>query len=159
MDTISKVIQNLIFYISLSSRTILNNIETYKNKFYQIANSQNYFSESYFSKIISFEQQLKTYSPFTLIFLGIFLLLLYRLLKKLFYITIQIINYLLNIKENFSILYMKLPSVKAQMDQMKLKAKEEFKKGFKADKFLKIEFRCNKQYYSNILAKMEKNIE
>lgn len=159
MDTISKVIQNLIFYISLSSRTILNNIETYKNKFYQIANSQNYFSESYFSKIISFEQQLKTYSPFTLIFLGIFLLLLYRLLKKLFYITIQIINYLLNIKENFSILYMKLPSVKAQMDQMKLKAKEEFKKGFKADKFLKIEFRGNKQDYSNILAKMEKNIE
>ena len=159
MDIINKNIQNLIFFCSLSTRTILNTIEAYKNKFLQIVNSQNYFPETYFSKIISLEQQLKAYSPFTLIFLGIFLLLLYRLLKKLFNISIQIINYILNIKENFSLLYVKLPSVKAKMEQMKLKAKEEFRKGFKNDKFLKIEFRGNKQDYSNILAKMEKNIE
>ena len=53
---------------------------------------------------------------------------------------------------------MKLPSVKAEMDKMKLKVKEEFKTAFKSDKFKKIEFHDNKQDYTRILAKMEQNI-
>ena len=156
MEIIKKILSKLILFTSIFTRKTLNIIENFHNKFYQIINSQD--SKLYFSKIVSFEQQLKSFSPFTLISLGIFLIFLFYLIKKVFMIIERLINYLLNIKDNFAILYMKLPSVKAEMDKMKLKVKEEFKTAFKSDKFKKIEFHDNKQDYTRILAKMEQNI-
>ena len=158
MELINQALSKIILFLSFSTRKTLNIIENCHNKFYQIINSQNYIPEIYFSKISTFEQNLKSYSPFTLISLGIFLYIIYYILKKLFKIARKLINYFLNLKDNFSLLYIKLPSVKSQLDNMKLKAKEEFRKSFKSDKFKKIEFHDNKQDYTRILAKMEQNI-
>ena len=158
MKLFDNIKSSFFLFLSITIRKILNIIENIHNTFYQIINSQNIVSQIYFSKIFSFEQQLKSYSPYTLIIFGFFLVFLYYLVKKVFKLIKKAINYLKNIKENVSLLYMKLPKVKAEMEKMKIKAKEEFKKSFKSDKFKKIEFRDNKQDYTKILAKMEQNM-
>lgn len=158
MDTLYRILSVLILFFSFISKNILNILENWHIKLFRILNSQNFIPALYISNIISFEQQLKTYSPFTLILYGIFLVLFFSLLKKLFKVFKKIINYIKNIKENISLLYIQLPSVKAEIQKMKNKIKEEFKKAFRSDKFKKIEFRDNKQDYSKILAKMEQNM-
>jgi sphinganine-1-phosphate aldolase len=155
---INKIFPSFLLFAQNFIRAILNFIENFHHKFYQVMNSQNYISKLFFSKIISFEQQLKTYSPYTLICFGVFLIFLYYIMKKILELFKTIINFFLNIKENAILIYTKFPSVKREMEKTKIIIKEQFKKGFKSDKFKKIEFRDNKQDYTKILLKMEQNM-
>ena len=158
MEIINRILSLLIAFFSFISRTILNILEKGHQTFYHLLNYQDYIPSKYVAKLISIEQQMKNYSPFTLIIYGIILVFLYFLLKKILKAIKKLINYIKNIKENISLLYIKLPSVKSELQKMKEKAKEEFRKEFNADKFKKIEFRDNKQDYTKILAKMEQNM-
>ena len=73
MDILNKASTKACSLSSFTIRKILNLIENCHNKSYQLLNTFNYVPSHYISKIVSFEQQLKTYSPFTLIVFGIFL--------------------------------------------------------------------------------------
>ena len=72
MDMLNKASTKACSLFSFPIRKILNLIENCHNKFYQLLNTFNYVPSNYISKIVSFEQQLKSYSPFTLIVFGIF---------------------------------------------------------------------------------------
>ena len=158
MKIFYRIVSSLILFLSVIIKTILNIIENLHNNFYQIINSQKIIPKIYFSKVFSFEQQLKSYSPYTLIAFGIFLAFLFYFLKKILKLIKKLIKYIKNIKENIYLLYIRLPKVKLELEKMKKKVKEDFKKAFKSDKFKKIEFRDNKQDYTKILAKMEQNM-
>ena len=68
----------------------------------------------------------------------------------------KIVNFFLNIKENLILLLAKLQGQKAKFAETKKVINEGFKKNFRK-KFQKIEFYDNKQDYTKILLKMEKN--
>ena len=158
MDMLNKTSTKACSLFSFTIRKILNLIENCHNKFYQLLNTFNYAPSHYTSKIVSFEQQLKSYSPFTLIAFGIFFILLFYFLKKCCKFLKKIINFFANIKSNITLLYFQLPGPKKELAKTRLIIKEEFAKSFKSDKFKKIEFRDNKQDYTKILAKIEQNI-
>ena len=157
MEILNQTLTKLISFSSYIVRITLNLIENCHNKFYYIINSINILPPKYFSKITSFEQQLKSYSPFTLITFGLFIIFLFNLSKKLCKFIENIIDFFMNFKENFGVLYSKLPGPKAELVKAKTKIKEEYAKTF-IHKFKKIEFYDNKQDYTKILAKMEQNV-
>ena len=132
---------------------LLENCHTY---FYSIMNSQNIIPKKYITKISLFEEQLKSYSSFTLICMSLLLLFLFNLIKILYSYFLKIVYFFINIKENLALLYIKLPGPKKQLSEAKMKIDAEFKKMF-SKKFKKIEFYDNKQDYTKILSKMEQN--
>ena len=132
---------------------LLENCHTY---FYSIMNSQNIIPKKYITKISLFEEQLKSYSSFTLICMSLLLLFLFNLLKIFYSYFLKIVYFFINIKENLALLYIKLPGPKKQLSEAKMKIDAEFKKMF-SKKFKKIEFYDNKQDYTKILSKMEQN--
>ena len=144
---------------SLSKKTfklgldLLENCHTY---FYSIMNSQNIIPKKYITKISLFEEQLKSYSSFTLICMSLLLIFLFNLLKIFYSYFLKIVYFFINIKENLRLLYIKLPGPKKQLSEAKMKIDAEFKKMF-SKKFKKIEFYDNKQDYTKILSKMEQN--
>ena len=144
---------------SLSKKTfklgldLLENCHTY---FYSIMNSQNIIPKKYITKISLFEEQLKSYSSFTLICMSLLLIFLFNLLKIFYSYFLKIVYFFINIKENLALLYIKLPGPKKQLSEAKMKIDAEFKKMF-SKKFKKIEFYDNKQDYTKILSKMEQN--
>jgi sphinganine-1-phosphate aldolase len=119
-------------------------------------NSQNIIPKKYITKISLFEEQLKSYSSFTLICIGLLLIFLFNLLKIFYSYFLKIVYFFINIKENLALLYIKLPGPKKQLSEAKMKIDAEFKKMF-SKKFKKIEFYDNKQDYTKILSKMEQN--
>ena len=157
MDSILKIIAKCFSPTKKLFKLTLDLLENCHSYFFTLINSQNILPKNLTSKIPSFEIQLKSYSPFTLICFGIALIFFYYLLKKLFECFSQCINFFANIKENLAILYCKLPGPRAQLAEAKKKISEEFKKMFTKRKFQKIEFYDNKQDYTKILSKMEKN--
>ena len=132
---------------------LLENCHTY---FYSIMNSQNIIPKKYITKISLFEEQLKSYSSFTLICMSLLLIFLFNLLKIFYSYFLKIVHFFINIKENLALLYIKLPGPKKQLSEAKMKIDAEFKKMF-SKKFKKIEFYDNKQDYTKILSKMEQN--
>ena len=82
MDILNKVSTKVCSLTSFTVRNVLNSIENCHNKFYQVLNTLNCIPSQYTSKIASFEQQLKTYSPFTLIVFELFLIFLFYFLQK-----------------------------------------------------------------------------
>ena len=152
METLTKL-------FSLSKKTfklgldLLENCHTY---FYSIMNSQNIIPKKYITKISLFEEQLKSYSSFTLICMSLLLIFLFNLLKIFYSYFLKIVYFFINIKENLALLYIKLPGPKKQLSEAKMKIDAEFKKMF-SKKFKKIEFYDNKQDYTKILSKMEQN--
>ena len=158
MEILNQTLSKFVSFTSYSIRNLLNIVENGHTIFYQILSSQNIIPNKCFSKISSFEQQLKTYSPFTLMTFGLLLIFLVFFLKLLYKNLKRIINFFQNYKENFLIFYYNLPGPKAQLMQTKMYIKEEFKNSFKSNKFKKIEFHDNKQDYTKILAKMEQNL-
>ena len=158
MELLKSFLSLLIRFFCFISSTILNTLENGHEIFYRQLNSQDFIPSNYTSKLIYVEQQMKNYSPFTLVIYGIILVLLLSLFKKILKVIKSIINYFKNIKDNIALLYIKLPSVKEKIKKMKEKAKEDFRKSFKSDKFKKIEFRDNKQDYTKILVKMGQNM-
>ena len=148
-------------YFSLSKRMLkipLDLIENFHSYFFHILNSQNIISKEYFTNIPLFEEQLKTYSPFTLIIFGIFLIFFYYFMKLIYSYFIKCIHFFLNINENLIVLYCKLPAQRKMLEKTKEDINNEFRKMFKK-KFKKIEFYDNKQDYTKILAKMEENLK
>ena len=132
---------------------LLENCHTY---FYSIMNSQNIIPKKYITKMSLFEEQLKSYSSFTLICMGLLIIFLFNLLKIFYSYFLKIVYFFINIKENLALLYIKLPGPKKQLSEAKMKIDAEFKKMF-SKKFKKIEFYDNKQDYTKILSKMEQN--
>jgi len=157
MDKVLKIISKCFSPTKKLFKATLDLLENCHSSFFSIINSQNTIPKQYFSDIPNFEIQLKSYSPFTLICFGIVLFLFYHILKKLYQYFTLCLNFFLDIKENLTLLYCCLPGPKAQLADAKKKIKEEFKKSFNKRKFQKIEFYDNKQDYTKILAKMEKN--
>ena len=158
MEILNLKLQKLVSFCSYTIKNILNLLENCHNKCYKLISSKNILNPIYFSKISSFEEQLKSYSPFTLIVFGLFLVFLFFLFKKIFKKLKKLIHFFQNFKENIAILYCKLPGPKAQLTQARMQIKDEFKKMFKSSKFKKIEFHDNKQDYTKVLAKMEQNV-
>ena len=158
MEILNRTLAKLISFSSYLVRNTLNIIENCHNQCYHIINSINFIPPKYFSKITSFEQQLKSYSPFTLIVFGLFIIFFFYLFQKCCELIGKIIDFFMNFKENFTILYCKLPGPKAEIAKTRIKIKEEYEKSFKSHKFKKIEFYDNKQDYTKILAKMEQNM-
>ena len=158
MEILNRTLSKLVSFNSYAIKTILNIMENVHIKCYQILNSQTFLPNYYTSKISSFEEQLKTYSPFTLIAFGLLLILLVYFLKIIFKNIKKVMNFFLNFTENIKLIYCQLPGPKAELEKAKLKIKEEFQKAFKSNKFKKIEFHDNKQDYTRILAKMEQNL-
>ena len=136
---------------------ILDLIENCHSSFFKIINSQNIIPKEYFTNIPSFETQLKSYSPFTLICFGIILIFFYYLLKKIYSCIIVIIDFFMNIKENMSLLICKLPGPKKKLAEAKEQINAEFKRMFNK-KFKKIEFYDNKQDHTKVLLKMAENL-
>ena len=132
---------------------LLENCHTY---FYSIMNSQNIIPKKYITKMSLFEEQLKSYSSFTLICMSLLLIFLFNLIKIFYSYFLKIVYFFINIKENLALLYIKLPGPKKQLSEAKMKIDAEFKKMF-SKKFKKIEFYDNKQDYTKILSKMEQN--
>ena len=155
MDRLSKVVSNCLLPAKKLFKLILDLIENCHSYSFSLLNSQN-LTKQYFSKISSFESQLNSYSPFTLILFGIFLIFIYYFIKLILNCFAKIVNFFLNIKENLILLLAKLPGQKAKFAETKKVINEGFKKNFRK-KFQKIEFYDNKQDYTKILLKMEKN--
>ena len=155
MDRLSKVASNCLLPAKKLFKLILDLIENCHSYSFSLLNSQN-LTKQYFSKISSFESQLNSYSPFTLILFGIFLIFIYYFIKSILNCFAKIVNFFLNIKENLILLLAKLPGQKAKFAETKKVINEGFKKNFRK-KFQKIEFYDNKQDYTKILLKMEKN--
>ena len=132
---------------------LLENCHTY---FYSIMNSQNIIPKKYITKMSLFEEQLKSYSSFTLICMSLLIIFLFNLIKIFYSYFLKIVYFFINIKENLTLLYIKLPGPKKQLSEAKMKIDAEFKKMF-SKKFKKIEFYDNKQDYTKILSKMEQN--
>ena len=82
MEIIEKTSSKITSIISITVINLLNLIENCHNKFYQTINAFNFIPSHYISKVTSLEQQLKTYSPFTLIVFGLFLIFIFYLFKK-----------------------------------------------------------------------------
>ena len=158
MEIINKIISKFISFTSYSIRGTLNLFENCHNKLYQLIGTINLLPSNYFTKIASFEEQLKTYSPFTLIVFGLFLIFFIYLLKKCWKYTKQIINFFMDFRQNMFYLYCQLPAQKAGLATTRNQIKEEYERAFRNNKFKKIEFRDNKQDYTKILAKMEQNM-
>lgn len=134
----------------------LDSLENCHTYFYSIMNSQNIIPKKYITKISLFEEQLKSYSSFTLICMSLLLIFLFNLIKIFYSYFLKIVYFFINIKENLALLYIKLPGPKKQLSEAKMKIDAEFKKMF-SKKFKKIEFYDNKQDYTKILSKMEQN--
>ena len=157
MELCNNIISKSISIFSYLIKTSLDFIEFSYTNCLKIINSQNIIPKKYFIKIPDIEKQLKSYSSFTLIFFGFFLIFMFYILKKLISYIKIIFEFFTNIKENMIILYCKLPGPKKELESAKIKINEEFKKMFNKNKFKKIEFYDNKQDYNKILAKMENN--
>ena len=82
MDILNKVSMKVCSLASITVRNLLNLIENCHNKFYQVLNTLNCITSQYTSKIASFQQQLKTYSPFALIVFGLFLIFFFFIFSK-----------------------------------------------------------------------------
>ena len=158
MELINKIVSKLISLTSYSIRGTLNLFENFHNKFYQLITAINLLPSKYFTKITSFEEQLKTYSPFTLIIFGLFIIFFIYLIKKCWKCTKKIINFFMDFRQNMFLLYCQLPAQKAGLAKTRSQIKEEYERAFRNNKFKKIEFRDNKQDYTKILAKMEQNL-
>ena len=156
MDKPTNIISKFLLPTKKIFKFTLDIIENCHSKFFSILNSQKIISNKYVSEIPQFELQLKSYSPFTLICFGIILIFFYYLLKLCYEYFSKFLNFFANIKENLTLLYVKLPGPKKQLAEAKIKINEEFKKIFKK-KFKKIEFFDNKQDYTKVLSKMEQN--
>ena len=133
MEVINRIPSELTAFLSYSIRNILNLLENCHNKFYQIINTKSIIPPQYFTRISSFEEQLKTYSPFTLIIFGLFLILLFYLLKKVLKKSKKVIRFFGDFKTNIALLYCKLPSVKRQLQNARIQIKDEFKKMFESN--------------------------
>ena len=118
MDILNKVSMKVCSLASITVRNILNLIENCHNKFYQVLNTLNCIPSQYTSKIASFEQQLKTYSPIALIVFGLFLIFLFYFLQKCYEFLKKIINFFVNIKQNIALLYCKLPGPKTKLAEV-----------------------------------------
>jgi len=158
METVTKYTSKFISVNSYAIRFILNVIENGHNKLYQLLKTLNLIPPKYINSINDFENQLKTYSPFSLIAFSLILILLYYLIIALFITIKNIFDFFANFKENLYNLYFKLPGSKAKLAGTKMKIKEEFTKTFNSNKYKKIEFHDNKQDYTKVLAKMEQNV-
>ena len=158
MELLNQILLKFLSIISFIVRNYLNLIENIHNKFYQLIKTLKLIPSNYYSRIIIFEQQLKTYSPFTLILFGLSLIILLYFIKIIYEYINKIIDFFTNFKDNIATIYCNFPGPKAELAKAKQQIKDEFKKSFKSDKFKKIEFRDNKQDYTKILAKMESNI-
>ena len=158
MEVLNKTLSKFISFTSHLVRIYLNLLENTHNKIYQLINSVNLIPSKYLVNITSFEQQLKTYSSFTLIIFGLSIIILYYFAKKIREYIKCVIDFFINFKQNIAILYCKLPGPKADIEKARKDLKEVYSKSFKTNKFKKIEFRDNKQDYTKILAKIEQNI-
>lgn len=94
MEIINRISLELTTFLSYSIRNILNLLENCHNRFYQVINTKNIIPPQYFTRMSSFEEQLKSYSPFTLIIFGLFLILLFYLLKMVLKKTKKVFRFL-----------------------------------------------------------------
>ena len=158
MELLDGITTKIISFISYSSRNLLNLLENCHNAFFQTLKTIKFLSPKYFSKLTTFEKQLNSYSPFTLITFGLMILFLLYILKKILRASKPILKFFINIKHNILVLYCKLPGPKSKLDEVRRQIRESYRDSFKINKFKKIEFHDNKQDYTKILAKMEQNI-
>ena len=128
MDKILKIIAKCLSPTKKLFKLTLDLLENCHSYFFSIINSQNILPKQLISKIPSFEIQLQSYSPFTLICFGITLIFFYYSLKMIFQCFSQCINFFANIKENLTILYCKLPGSRDQLADAKKKISEELSK-------------------------------
>jgi len=121
MDLLHKVFLFFFRIFKRLSRRGLNAIETSREIGYKTLANPNLLNPKYLTRLNDLEQNLKSYSPFTLISYGIILLILFLLIKKLFKKSYKILKNLSikKIKEKITILILKLPKYRAQI----LKAK------------------------------------
>lgn len=84
MDLLHKVFLFFFRIFKRLSRRGLNAIETSREIGYKTLANPNLLNPKYLTRINDLEQNLKSYSPFTLISYGIILLILFLLIKKLF---------------------------------------------------------------------------
>ena len=158
MELCNKITTKSISLLSHLIKILLDLIELCHTNILKLTNSENIIPKKYLSKISDIENQLNSYSSFTLIFFGFFLILIYYFIKILISYIKKVIDFFLNIKENIAILYCKLPGPKKQLEEAKIQINSEFQKMFHKNKFKKIEFFDNKQEHTNILSKMEQNL-
>ena len=102
MEVINRISSALTAFFTYSIRNILNFLENNHNKFYQILSTKNIIPPQYFTKLSSFEDQLKSYSPFTLIIFGLLLILLFHLLKKVLKKNKKNISLFLRFQDQYS---------------------------------------------------------
>ena len=159
MEYIGKILSVLLNISSTSTKKVLDVLENIHIQFYKLLNSGNEFTKNAFSAFSSFEIQLKSYSPFTLITFGIFLVFLYYFLKKLFKKIKKANKYIKKFKAFLLTLYISLPSNKKKLQKANEDAKKGFQRAFKSSRYKSIEMRDNKQDYTRILAKIEQNMQ
>lgn len=158
MEVTQKLLRKTKALSSIFIRYILNFLESTRKYSFNLLNNGNIISKEFFKKILSIEEQLKVYSPFTLICFGLFIALFYYLNKVLYKKTKKIFRFLKNLKANLILFYIMLPGQKEKLDKAQQDSRKAFDKAFRKDKYKPIEFRDNKQDYTKILAKMEQYI-
>ena len=101
--------------------------------------------------ITHIEDQLKTYSPFTIIIFTLVVIIVFRTICVVLSKMKNTWKNRLSFKDMLTTLYFMTPGARKKLEEAKKKAREEFKKMFKVSKFKKIEFRDNKQNETTIL--------
>ena len=159
MEYVAKILKAILSLTSKSTKKTLDILENFHGQFYKLLTSGNDYTKDAFSVLSSFELQLKSYSPFSLIAFGILLVFLYLFLKTLFKKVKKTNKYIKKIKNFVITLFLSLPSNKIKLQKANEDAKKGFQKAFKSNKYKSIEFRDNKQDYTRILAKIEQNMQ
>ena len=101
------------------------------------------------------EEQLKSYSPFTIIIFTLVVIIIFRTICVVLSKMKNTWKNRLSFKDMLTTLYFMTPGAKKELEEAKKKAREEFKKLFKISKYKKIEFRDNKQNETTILKQIE----
>ena len=84
MEYVAKIVKAILSLTSKSTKKTLDILENFHGQFYKLLTSGSDYTKDAFSVLSSFELQLKSYSPFSLIAFGILLVFLYLFLKTLF---------------------------------------------------------------------------
>lgn len=153
---IAYIIPFLTFIIkpfkALSFR-VLNNID-YIIKYISILVENNQNLKNALGSPYNLTEFLKNYSPLTLIFYGIYLMILVKVCKKFYKFLKKVYKYFCNIKENLIILLSKLPAAQRKLEKGKQDIKEAMKHIFPSN-FKKIEFKDSSQSKHSILQKLQ----
>ena len=155
MEFLKKINSNFFLTLKNISKFILNNLQNFEDFIIKNLNKNNYIQSPYIKEFTNQEQELKNYSPFSLISFGILICICFLILKKLLKKSKKIFKFFCNFKENFVILMSKLPSNQEKIAKAKQEVKKEMATLFKQNKFKKIDFFDNGQDEHTILKKLE----